>query len=52
VAQHFVHGKANIVGSPNNELAPIHPLYNVGLEAALNALQYFQQLHVPQTQPS
>ncbi|GFG37972.1 hypothetical protein Cfor_06620 [Coptotermes formosanus] len=52
VAQHFVHGKANIVGSPHNELAPIHPIYNVGLEAALNALQYFQQLPVPQTQPS
>ena len=42
-------GKQNgiIVGCPENELAPIHPLYNIGLDVTIEALRYFQQLPVP-----
>lgn len=50
MAQHS--GKQNriIVGCNENELAPVHPLYNIGLESTLEATRYFQQLPVPKTQ--
>ncbi|XP_045124653.1 protein farnesyltransferase subunit beta-like isoform X3 [Portunus trituberculatus] len=52
VAQHFtttaIHKKC-IVGHPSNELVPVHALYNVGVEAAVMASQYFNNLPVPQS---
>ncbi|XP_066940758.1 protein farnesyltransferase subunit beta [Macrobrachium rosenbergii] len=52
VAQHFSSGSVHkkcIVGKPTNELALVHPLYNVGLEASISASQHFNSLPVPQT---
>ncbi|KAK7075185.1 hypothetical protein SK128_011135 [Halocaridina rubra] len=51
VAQHFttkdIH-KKYIVGKPANELTLSHPFYNVGVEAAVAATEYFCSLPVPQ----
>ena len=50
VAQHFAVGRhysLKIVGGENNQLAKTHPLYNIGLKAALNALQHFQSFSIP-----
>ncbi|XP_071454031.1 protein farnesyltransferase subunit beta [Hetaerina americana] len=47
VAQHFSSQEGSttcIVGNPNNELAPLHPVYNIGFEAVMNAQGYFQGL--------
>ncbi|KAL7643942.1 UNVERIFIED_CONTAM: hypothetical protein RMT77_005953 [Armadillidium vulgare] len=52
IAQHFIVGnrhKKVIVGNPSNELAPVHTLYNIGVESAVAASQYFNQLSVPIT---
>ncbi|KAK8735797.1 hypothetical protein OTU49_005318 [Cherax quadricarinatus] len=47
VAQHFstpaIHKKC-IVGHPSNELATVHPLFNIGVESAVSATQYFNNL--------
>jgi len=34
-------GRAHIIGSPENELALLHPIYNIGLQATERALSYF-----------
>ncbi|XP_071801144.1 protein farnesyltransferase subunit beta-like [Asterias amurensis] len=50
VAQHFAAGKlANklILGPPENELKQSHPLFNIGLEPAYHANQFFSSLSVP-----
>ncbi|XP_070577391.1 protein farnesyltransferase subunit beta-like [Ptychodera flava] len=50
VAQHFASGSLGhelVLGHPNNELRRIHPLYNIGLKAALDAHKYFTSLSVP-----
>lgn len=36
-------GSTSVVGSPLNELAPTHPVYNIGLTAVVAALSYFNQ---------
>lgn len=50
MAQHS--GKQNriIVGCAENELSPVHPLYNIGLDVTIEATRYFQQLPVPRSQ--
>ncbi|XP_071520028.1 protein farnesyltransferase subunit beta [Panulirus ornatus] len=52
VAQHFstaaIH-KTCVVGDPSNELMLVHPLYNVGVDSSVSALQHFNNLPVPQT---
>ncbi|XP_047496628.1 protein farnesyltransferase subunit beta-like [Penaeus chinensis] len=52
VAQHFstaaIHKKC-VVGHSSNELSMVHPLYNIGVESALAATQYFNNLPVPET---
>ncbi|XP_078000575.1 protein farnesyltransferase subunit beta-like [Glandiceps talaboti] len=50
VAQHFTSGSLShesVLGHPNNELRRIHPLYNIGLKAALDANRHFTTLPVP-----
>ncbi|XP_038072570.1 protein farnesyltransferase subunit beta-like [Patiria miniata] len=50
VAQHFAAGKLAhklLMGPPENELKQSHPLYNIGLEPAYHANQYFATLAVP-----
>ena len=47
VAQHFVHknqSKLTIVGGQENHLAPIHPVFNIGVHCAAQALAYFRKL--------
>lgn len=49
VAQHFIGGAARnnlVIGHPQNELSPTHPVYNIGLDAALNVKEYFSKLDV------
>ncbi|XP_057372129.1 protein farnesyltransferase subunit beta-like [Daphnia carinata] len=44
IAQHVngvVSGRTSIVGNPNNELALTHPVYNLGVNAVMRALNYF-----------
>ncbi|XP_046441231.1 protein farnesyltransferase subunit beta-like isoform X2 [Daphnia pulex] len=42
IAQHVSgSGKSSIVGSPTNELALTHPIYNLGVNAVMSALNYF-----------
>ena len=51
VAQHFNRGKltANkVIGDPENELKPTHPVYNIGLDAAYYALHHFKQQTPPE----
>lgn len=51
IAQHFGDGlfaSRCIVGNPKNELAPTHPVYNIGVDAAVQAMQYFRELPVPE----
>jgi len=50
VAQHFAAGplhKRYIVGNKDNEVALVHPLYNIGVEAAMAATQHFSKLPLP-----
>ncbi|CAH1790767.1 unnamed protein product, partial [Owenia fusiformis] len=51
VAQHFMScnnlTSKTIIGDPDNELVETHPAYNIGLEAALKAGQYFNGLPHP-----
>ncbi|GAB6021771.1 hypothetical protein CHUAL_004349 [Chamberlinius hualienensis] len=47
IAQHFGGGNIGstyIIGDTNNELLPIYPLYNIGVEVAANAVEYFSKL--------
>lgn len=48
VAQHPPVGKPDVIGSYDNLLAPLHPVYNIGLDRVKDALEYFMQLPVPQ----
>ncbi|CAG0917395.1 unnamed protein product [Notodromas monacha] len=53
VAQHFKWKDASrscIVGEATNELATVHPLFNIGLQAATDAQEYFGNLKVPSIQ--
>ncbi|XP_013793080.2 protein farnesyltransferase subunit beta-like [Limulus polyphemus] len=53
IAQHFAGGRIGsvcVVGDRNNELVPTHPVYNVTVEVAINACEYFSQFTVPTTQ--
>jgi len=34
-------GKAHVIGTPENELTLVHPIYNIGLQATERALNYF-----------
>ncbi|XP_002735484.1 protein farnesyltransferase subunit beta-like [Saccoglossus kowalevskii] len=50
VAQHFTSGSLcheSVLGHADNELRRVHPLYNIGLKAALDANKYFTALQVP-----
>ncbi|XP_041352446.1 protein farnesyltransferase subunit beta-like [Gigantopelta aegis] len=50
VAQHFTGGhlaEKYIIGSPKNEVKPIHPVYNIGIDAVVQANQYFNNLPKP-----
>ncbi len=50
VAQHFHRGRLavkHVIGDPENEVKPTHPVYNIGLDAAISAQQYFTQQPVP-----
>lgn len=47
VAQHFVNEyqtKLTLVGGQDNKLAPVHPVYNIGVQHAADALKYFRKL--------
>ncbi|XP_050037466.2 protein farnesyltransferase subunit beta [Dermacentor andersoni] len=51
VAQHFgggILGSSRVLGDPKNELCTIHPLYNIGMENAVEALKYFNLQPVPE----
>lgn len=51
VAQNFHMGSLavkQVVGEPENELKPTHPVYNIGVDAAYYALQFFKQLPGPE----
>ncbi|XP_076314534.1 protein farnesyltransferase subunit beta-like isoform X1 [Tachypleus tridentatus] len=53
IAQHFAGGRIGsicIVGDRDNEVVPTHPVYNITVEVAVNASEYFNQLPVPTTQ--
>lgn len=44
VAQHFgggILGTTCVLGDPKNELVTVHPLYNIGMDNAVEALKYF-----------
>ncbi|KAF8781651.1 protein farnesyltransferase subunit beta-like [Argiope bruennichi] len=50
VAQHFhngIKGYETVIGHYNNELIPTHPIYNICVPTAIQAIQYFQQLTYP-----
>ena len=50
VSQHFVnrrHTKLTVVGSEDNLLQPIHPLYNICVEPVVQALHHFKKLPIP-----
>ncbi|GFW75821.1 protein farnesyltransferase subunit beta [Trichonephila clavipes] len=52
VAQHFYSGLERndyIVGNSDNELIPTHPIYNICVPSAIQAIQYFQSLSYPGT---
>ncbi|EDO45865.1 predicted protein [Nematostella vectensis] len=47
VAQHFMLGhrmNRNIVGGEHNLLKPVHPVYNICIESAVEAKKYFKSL--------
>lgn len=47
VAQHFVNKyqtKLTLVGGEENVLSPIHPVFNIGIQHAADALEYFRKL--------
>ncbi|GLG96877.1 Protein farnesyltransferase subunit beta [Gryllus bimaculatus] len=44
VAQHCFAGQEKIVGGLQNELARVHPLYNISQEAYINASKFFYNL--------
>lgn len=53
VAQHAVGDHCCIVGNPVlNEIAPVHPVYNISKEAYLNAALYFTKLPTVRSKPS
>ncbi|XP_064600059.1 LOW QUALITY PROTEIN: protein farnesyltransferase subunit beta-like [Liolophura sinensis] len=50
LAQHFAGGKLAhkyVIGSPGNEVKTTHPVFNIGVDAVLQANQYFKNLPVP-----
>ncbi|GBN51621.1 Protein farnesyltransferase subunit beta [Araneus ventricosus] len=50
VAQHFhngIKGQDTVVGHYDNELIPTHPIYNICVPSAIQAIQYFQHLTYP-----
>ncbi|XP_054717750.1 protein farnesyltransferase subunit beta-like [Uloborus diversus] len=50
VAQHFASGhigKIKVIGDEDNELCPTHPVYNLCFQSALQAIQHFKSLPVP-----
>ncbi|XP_035223384.1 protein farnesyltransferase subunit beta-like isoform X1 [Stegodyphus dumicola] len=50
IAQHFASGhigKIRVVGNEENELCPTHPVYNLCVQSALEAVEYFKNLPVP-----
>ncbi|KAL3875015.1 hypothetical protein ACJMK2_037957 [Sinanodonta woodiana] len=52
VAQHFAGGKIGgtfVVGHQKNLLKPIHPVFNIGVDASVHATLYFSALPVPGT---
>lgn len=55
IAQHFGEGKhasVNVLGNPENELIPTHPVFNIGLNVVQKARRYFGVLKVPSTPES
>lgn len=42
-------GKDDVIGDPENELKPTHPLYNIELQRANNATKFFEVLPIPQS---
>jgi protein farnesyltransferase subunit beta len=47
VAQHFAEGKLSstrVIGDKKNQLFPIHPLFNIGIEAVRSAHLYFDSV--------
>lgn len=53
VAQHFASGfigKNKIVGNEDNEVCPVHPVYNLCVQSTMDAIQYFKTLPVPKLQ--
>lgn len=47
VAQHFASGqigRVKVVGHQDNEVCPIHPIYNLCVQSALEATEYFKSL--------
>ncbi|XP_071962198.1 protein farnesyltransferase subunit beta-like [Antedon mediterranea] len=50
VAQHFAGGNlatTSVLGDCSNELMPVHPVYNIGVDCAFQASKYFSTLSVP-----
>uniref|UniRef100_A0A1B6EPX8 Protein farnesyltransferase subunit beta n=1 Tax=Cuerna arida TaxID=1464854 RepID=A0A1B6EPX8_9HEMI len=47
VAQHQPVGKPNVLGSVDNLLEPVHPLYNIGLSKVKPTTDFFMQLSIP-----
>ncbi|XP_033097153.1 protein farnesyltransferase subunit beta-like [Anneissia japonica] len=50
VAQHFASGNlatTSVLGDPSNELVPVHPVYNIGVECAFQASKHYSTLPVP-----
>ena len=50
VAQHFVnqhHSRLTLVGQPDNVLASVHPVFNIGNKDAAEALAFFRKLPIP-----
>lgn len=47
VSQHFVNKyqtKLTLVGGRESELSPVHPVFNIGIQHAADALEYFRKL--------
>ncbi|PIK62700.1 hypothetical protein BSL78_00395 [Apostichopus japonicus] len=50
LSQHYLneHHSCNyVMGGPENELQVIHPIFNIGLDSAKDAVAYFSRLPVP-----
>lgn len=53
VAQHFASGtigKIRVVGNEDNEICPVHPVYNLCVQSALDAIAHFKTFDVPKLQ--